>query len=138
MNTIKLGLLNPIRNVPEIPKWEGDLKKKSIEWQPLVLFIVLLSIWFPMHQWLRKIDPTISTSDQSMWLLILLSIMAFLLMVALSSWLLQLFWQWADLPSLLNMVSQFKTLTLWQQLGFYWASFFSLLAVASACLIAIC
>ncbi|MNY70658.1 hypothetical protein D3C86_2088380 [compost metagenome] len=47
------------------------------------------------------------------------------------------FWISMGLPALGNMVSQYKELTVWQQLGFYWASFALLLLAAVGVLSAI-
>lgn len=106
--------------------------------QPIVLFVVLLVIWCFGPSWLRGVDETIGNVDQSIWLLVVLSLISFLLVCTICWWLLQHFWMLLDLPHLDYMVSQFNTLPLWQQLGFYWVSFASLLAAALGCLIAIC
>ncbi|MDO7744093.1 MAG: hypothetical protein MUP99_09975, partial [Pedobacter sp.] len=87
---------------------------------------------------LHHIDETAAGVDQSIWLLIILSLYTFQLISALCWWLLQRFWLSAGLPPLKIMVSQFDTLSLWQQLGFYLASFSLLLVAASVCLNAIC
>ena len=109
-----------------------------IRWQPMLLFLFLLLLWGSSHLWLHRIDETAAGIDQSIWLLIILSLSTFLLLSALCWWLLQRFWLSAGLPPLKIMVLQFDTLSLWQQLGFYLASFSLLLVVASVCLNAIC
>jgi len=109
---------------------------KKIE--PLVLFLLLLLGWSYGPGWLRLVDETVGNVDQSIWLLILLSLMTFLLISSLCWWLLQRFWLLAGLPSFVLMVSQFKTLQLWQQLSFYWLSFATLLLAALGSLMAIC
>lgn len=103
-----------------------------------LLFIALLLTWCFSPLWLHQIDQTAGNIDQSIWLLIILSLISFLLLTALSWWLIQRFWLLAGLPSLSTMVSHFNTLLLWQQLGYYWASFALLLFAAVACLGAIC
>ncbi|MBB6503017.1 hypothetical protein [Pedobacter cryoconitis] len=103
-----------------------------------LLFIGLLMVWCFAPLWLHKIDETAGNIDQSIWLLVILSLISFMLITGLCWWLLQKFWLAAGLPSFRTMVSQFNTLSLWQQLGFYWASFALLLLVASVCLSAIC
>lgn len=102
------------------------------------LFLFLLLLWCFAPPLLHSIDETAGTIDQSIWLLILLSLISFLLVTSLCWWLLQRFWSTLGLPLLSDMVSQFKTLPSWQQLGFYWASFALLLVAASVCLSAIC
>lgn len=106
--------------------------------EPGMIFAVLLLIWCFAPRFLNLFDERVGSIDQSIWLLILLSMISFLLITALSWWLLQWFWLLMKLPALTFMVSQFNFLPSWQQLGFYWVSFALLLLAASACLIAIC
>lgn len=103
-----------------------------------LLFLFLLFLWCFAPPWLRVFDETAGNIDQSIWLLVLLSLISFLLVVGLCWWLLQRVWQLIGLPLFSDMVSQFNTLLLWQQLSFYWASFALLLLAASVCLAAIC
>jgi hypothetical protein len=103
-----------------------------------LLFLFLLFVWCFAPPLLRGIDETAGNIDQSIWLLILLSLISFLLVAGLCWWLLQRFWSMSGLPSFTKMVSQFNNLALWQQLSFYWASFALLLLAASVCLSAIC
>lgn len=114
------------------------LLPKLIKWQPMLLFIALLVLWIFSPVWLSHMGATAAGIDQSIWLLIILSLTTFLMISALCWWLLQLFWLIAGLTPLKIMVSQFHTLSLWQQLSFYLASFSLLLVVASLCLSAIC
>ena len=123
---------------PENKTHKGGFIPKMIKWQPVLLFITLILLWILSPLWLRQIDATTAGIDQSIWLLIILSLTAFLLISAMCWWLLQLFWLMAGLTPLKIMVSQFHTLSLWQQLSFYLASFSLLLVVASVCLSAIC
>lgn len=113
-------------------------RTKFIEWQLALLLSFLLTIWFLTSLWLEAIDPSAVILAQNMWLFVILGLIAFLLVLALSLWLLHLFWRKMRLPPVSIMVSQFKTLALWQQLSFYFACFALLLLAASACLIAIC
>lgn len=126
----------PIGNIPEMPGL--SMSSKFIEWEPLLLWSLLLLIWFVTPGWLRYIDPTIAVPDNGIWLLIILSLIAFLILLGLCLWLLHLFLVKTGLPALSTMVSQFKTLMLWQQLGFYFACLALLLLAASTCLVAIC
>ena len=104
----------------------------------IVLFVSLLLIWCFAPGLILQFDNTAGSIDQSIWLLIILSLISFLLITALCWWLLHRAWSMMGLPSVSTMVSQFNSLTSWQQLGFYWASFVSLLLAALGCLIAIC
>ncbi|WP_442591538.1 hypothetical protein ACSBL2_09945 [Pedobacter sp. AW31-3R] len=105
---------------------------------PFLLFIALLLMWFFVPMLLNRIDATIGNVDQSIWLLVLLSMISFLMVCGLCWWLLQQFWLVLQLPPIEQMVSQFNSLLLWQQLSFYYASFALLLVAALGCLIAIC
>ena len=101
---------------------------------PMLLITVLVLTWFFMPLLLRRIDPTTGSIDQSIWLLILLSVICFVLMTAISWWVLKQSWSLLGLPPFNKMVSQFNTLQVWQQLSFYWVSFFLLLLAALGCL----
>jgi len=106
--------------------------------EPILLFVVLLLLWTVAPVLLQRIDQTAGSVDQSIWLLVILSMISFLLLVALSWWLLHHFWTVLGLPNLSYLVSQFKTLALCQQLSFLWGSFALLLLAAMGCLVAIC
>ena len=122
-------------DVPALPD-EGRYDYKPSE--PLLLFICLLLIWCFAPLLLHQLDQTVGNVDQSVWLLVLLSMISFLLMCAVSWWLVKQFWLAMGLPHINTMVSQFKKLALWQQLSFLWASFALLLLAAVGCLVAIC
>jgi hypothetical protein len=106
--------------------------------EPLLLFIMLLLLWTFAPLGLHHLDESAGSVDQSIWLLILLGMICFLLISALCWWLLQIFWAALGLPNLKWMVLQFNSLELCQQLSFYWASFALLLLVAMGCLCAVC
>ncbi|WP_316770981.1 hypothetical protein [Pedobacter frigiditerrae] len=99
--------------------------------------IVLILIWITLPKLLAHWQPNVGLLDAGIWQLILLSTVSFMGMVALCWWLLNHYWQNLGLPALKNLVSQFKTLTSWQQIGFYWASFALLLLTAMGCLVAV-
>jgi len=123
---------------PEIPTLpdEGRYEHKASE--PMLLFVCLLLLWCFAPLLLQRIDQTVGNVDQSIWLLIILSLISFLLICALCWWLLKHFWMAMDLPNINTMISHFKTLALWQQLSFLWGSFALLLLAAMGCLVAIC
>ncbi|WP_090784677.1 hypothetical protein [Pedobacter sp. ok626] len=104
---------------------------------PYLLFGVLLLTWPLLQGLIMSWDPTMGFIDPNIWLLILMSLICFLMVTGLSWWLLQRFWMRLGLPLLTEMVLSFKKLGLWQQLGFYWASFALLLLAAVGVLTAI-
>lgn len=104
----------------------------------VVLFLVLSLLWPLAQQLVLSYDETAGyISPGSIVSLMLISLLTFLVMVAISVWLLQRLLLALSLPGMGIMVLQFKKLELWQQLGFYWASFFLLLLAAVACLSAV-
>jgi hypothetical protein len=114
--------------------FKSFIKKAEIP----VVFLLLLVTWFFAPGWLRHIDGTAGSVDQSIWLLIVLGLITFMLVTALCWWLLQRFWLMSGLPPIGTMVLQFNTLQLWQQLGSYLLSFAMLLLAALGSLMAIC
>jgi hypothetical protein len=134
------GNVMPIYKLSEL--YPGSrLNTQVTSWKGLgsvVVFFLLLVLWFYGPLLLHRIDGTAGSVDQGIWLLIILSLISFMLITALCWWLLQRFWLMTGLPPLRKLVLRFNTLLLWQQLGFYWLSFVSLLLAAMASLIAIC
>ena len=104
----------------------------------VLLFVVLVLAWPLAQDVVLSIDPTSGYVDPSIWILLLLSLICFLGMIGLCWWFLKRFWMALGLPSLGAMVLQFNELLIWQQLGFYFASFALLLLAAIGSLIAIC
>jgi hypothetical protein len=100
------------------------------------IFCSLLLLWFVLPQLFN--NPFLGAIDPNIWLLIVLSIICFLALTALCWWILEIFWKGLQLPSFYSLMFNFKLLTPWFQLGFYWASFALLLLAAVGCLIAIC
>ena len=124
MNTLKLLNANTL-NTDAQPGHGFSWKK--INYKGYFLVLLLLSVW-PILQWVvLTSDPSTGFIDPNIWLLLLFCAVSFLLFLGLSWWLLKLGWQMLGLPSIYHLVSQFNQLQLWQQLGFYWASFALLL-----------
>ena len=123
---------------PEIPNLPEEERYTYKAPEPMLLFVCLLLLWFFAPLLLQRIDQTVGNVDQSIWLLIILSLISFLLICGLCWWLLKKIWLAVHLPDMIIMVSQFKTLALWQQLSFLWGSFALLLLAAIGCLVAIC
>ena len=108
---------------------------KAVE--PVLLFGILLLLWWRLPAILQNADGTTGSIDQSIWMLIILALISFLLITALCWWLLRYSWQRLGLLEFQTMVSQFNTLELWQQLSFFLASLALLLAAAVCSLSAI-
>ncbi|WP_316813863.1 hypothetical protein [Pedobacter heparinus] len=117
-----------------IPAWMPVVKNT----EPYLVALIMLLLWFTAPKLMMLGDGTMGQIDQSIWLLVLLALISFLIVTGLCWWLLQRFWTVIGLPGLGMMVLQFNSLQLWQQLGFYFASFGLLLWAAVGCLSAIC
>lgn len=105
--------------------------------EPYLVALIMLLLWFTAPKLMMLGDGTMGQIDQSIWLLVLLALISFLLMLGLCWWLLQRFWTVMSLPDLGIMVLQFNSLQLWQQLSFWLASFALLLLAAVGALVAI-
>ncbi|WP_285054547.1 hypothetical protein [Pedobacter ginsengisoli] len=100
------------------------------------LMLSLMALWSVVTEFFSS--PEISTGiNQSVPIMIVLSLISFLALVHLCWWLLQRFWLSVGLPGLSSMVLQFSSLELWKQLGFFWLSFALLLLTGLGCLVAI-
>jgi hypothetical protein len=104
----------------------------------ILFFGILLLLWVSGNHWMPTIYPQAGSLDQNIWLLIILSMICFLAITGICWFLLQRFWLVLDLPAFTTMVSQFKSLAPWQQLGFYLFCFALLLFSAVGSLMAIC
>ena len=97
----------------------------------------LLALWGVSPELVRLVDSTAGYVDQSIWLLVVLSLISFMMVVGLCWWLLQRFWTSMGLPRIGRMVMGFKDLEVWVQLGFYLACFALLVFAAVGCLAAV-
>jgi hypothetical protein len=104
----------------------------------ILFFGLLLLLWISGNHWMPALYPQTGSLDQNIWLLIILSMICFLAITGICWWLLQRFWLALELPPFTTMVSQFKSLAPWQQLGFYLFCFAVLLFSAVGSLAAIC
>ncbi|WP_316814475.1 hypothetical protein [Pedobacter nyackensis] len=134
MNTLKISKAGPLRK--DTVGMAPFLKRKA-NYKGYLLTAILLLLWPVAQRFVMDVDPTIGFIDPNIWLLILLSFISFTVLIGLCWWILHGFWLSVGLPGLGNMVLQFRGLSLWQQLGFYWASFVSLLLAAVGVLTAI-
>lgn len=134
MNTLKITK----NGVPERDLFADRFMKTSTRsYAGYVLLGVLLLLWPLLQYGTMQFEPTAGHIDQSIWLLILLSLLCFITVTGLCWWLLQRFWLSLGLPGLGSMVEQFNSLLVWQKLGFYLASFGLLLLAAVGALAAI-
>lgn len=127
MNALKISNNDSLRKNVINHEFLGG---NSIRFRNYLLVAILILIW-PIAQYaVTSMDATIGFIDPNIWLLFFLSLICFMVLTGLCWWLLQRFWMSLGLPAIGNMVVQFKELCVWQQLGFYWASFVSLLLAA--------
>ncbi|WP_449440011.1 hypothetical protein [Pedobacter steynii] len=104
-----------------------------------LLLTILALLWPFAQQMVFNSDETAGYIDPgSMVQLLLMSLITFIVIVVLSGWLLKRFLAAQNLPGMGIMVLQFRKLELWQQLGFYWASFALLLLAAAMSVMAVC
>jgi len=117
-----------------MPKISHTLKRL----EPYLLFSAFSALWIYAPAYLRAADDTVGMIDQSILLLVLLSIMIFLIVLSLCWWLMQHFLQLVGLPSINNMVSHFNLLELWQKFILYTVLFWSLVWGFVLTILAIC
>jgi hypothetical protein len=104
----------------------------------LLLTLGLGATWKTVEQISWNTDMTIGYIDPSIWLLILISIICFIALIALSSWIVLRLWSIVGLPSPCQIISQFNYLQPCQKLNFLFAAYALLLLAAVGCLMAIC
>jgi hypothetical protein len=131
MNT-KIIKLPDVQEIGEVLKYPAKIIK------PLALLVALLLLWILIPEFIDKADETTQIIVSNILPLILISLITFMIVSALCWWLLHRYWMALGLPNFKLMVSQFKTLSTWQQLNFYWFSFALLLLAALGCLSSIC
>lgn len=135
MNTLKLTKDEVSKRGIAKP---DTLFRKPEKYVGYLILGLLILLWPVMRRIINGTDETVGYIDPNIWLLILISLICFMLIIGLCWWVLHQFWMSLGLPALGNMVLQFKELSTWQQLGFYWASLALLFFAALACLVAIC
>jgi hypothetical protein len=99
--------------------------------------IILVLSWITLQRIIQSGDVSVGVIDPSIWLLFLLSLICFVTVTGLSFWMLKRFAVVMGLPAVGKLIVQFNSLELWQQLGFYWASFALLLLAGVGSLSAI-
>ncbi|HKG07219.1 MAG TPA: hypothetical protein VKB19_12205 [Pedobacter sp.] len=97
---------------------------------------VLMLLWSLITAFFS--NPEMSAGiNESVPLMVVLSLICFMMLVHLCWWLLNRFWLRVGLPGLGCMVILFGGLTSWQQVVLYWGSFALLLLSAIGCLAAV-
>lgn len=134
MNVLKISTATAFRKPAAFTRFLTGVK---INYSGYALLLFLVLLWPVAQLMVIPPDPTIGFIDPNIWLLLLLSLITFVVTTGICWWLLQRFWMSLGLPHFGNMVLHFKVLSLWQQLGFYWASFGLLLLAAVGVLSAI-
>jgi hypothetical protein len=140
METLKISKVNVLKgNILRRHDLNGRrlLVRNKNNYLGYMLVAILLLLWAGGQHLILRHDPMSGFLDPNIWLLLLFSLIAFIVITGVCWWLLQKFWMSLDLPDLGDMVSQFNELSPWQQLGFYWASFGLLFLAAVGVLTAI-
>ncbi|WP_316813967.1 hypothetical protein [Pedobacter heparinus] len=100
------------------------------------LMVGLMLLWSIVTELFSS--PEMSTGiNQSIPLMVVLSLITFLLLLELSWWLLTRFWLRVGLPGVDSIFLNYKNLEVWQQIAFFWASFCLVLLVGLGCLVAV-
>lgn len=100
------------------------------------LVLVLMLLWAAVTHLMSS--PEMSSGiNQSVPIMIVISLITFLVLLYVSWWLLERFWQRVGLPEIGSIVLQYKEMNTWHQLGFYFLSFALLVLIALGCLAAV-
>jgi hypothetical protein len=113
---------------------------EGLSWKGMekyLIGLILILSWFTVQRVIQSGDVSVGVIDPSIWMLVLLSLICFVTVTGISFWMLKRFAVVMGLPAVGNLIVQFKTLELWQQLSFYWASFALLLLAGVGSLSAI-
>lgn len=108
---------------------------KHIEYVLLAAIAVLL--WFSAPMLFALPNGNSEEVATTIGLMVLLSMISFLMVVGLVAWLMHRFWLRMGLPALEEMVLEFRTLELWEQLKLSVALFALLLLACVGCIMAV-
>jgi hypothetical protein len=111
------------------PSKKGRNNRKAPLMYVLLLMILFL-VWSVGPRLLQGFDATAGSVDQSIWLLVVLGLISFLIIINLSWWLFKYSWQQVGFPSIHSIVSLYDLLSPWQQLSFLLGSFALVLLAA--------
>jgi hypothetical protein len=107
-----------------------DRNNRKSPWMYVLLLMILLLVWSVGPRLLQGFDATAGSVDQSIWLLVVLGLISFLIIINLSWWLFKYSWQQVGFPSIHSIVSLYDLLSPWQQLSFLLGSFALVLLAA--------
>ena len=105
--------------------------------KPLLMLIILVLAWPIIQTLFFSQDQSIGYLDPSIVILIILSFICFITIVGLCGWLFNIAIKAAGMPEFKFIISQFNTISVWQQLGFYYAFYALLLLAGVGCLVAV-
>ena len=100
--------------------------------------LTLFSGWKMMQQTSWNTDLTMGYVDPSIWLLVLIALICYIIMIGLSAWIMIRLWTIVGLPAPQKIISQFNYLESCQKLKFLLAAYALLLLSGVGCLVAIC
>lgn len=100
------------------------------------LVMVLMMLWSVVTHFFSS-EEFSAGINKSVPIMIVIGLITFLILLYLSWWLLERFWERVGLPGIGTMVVQYKEMLIWQQLGFYWLSFALVLLAGLGCLAAV-
>jgi hypothetical protein len=114
--------------------------REGLSWRGMEKYaigLILVLSWFFLQRVIQSGDVSVGVIDPSIWMLVLLSLICFVTVTGISYWMLKRFAVVMGLPTMGNLIVQFNSLEIWQQLSFYWASFALLLLAGVGSLSAI-
>lgn len=94
----------------------------SYKYQLLGIIFISLMVWWAVPKWFGDFS-TMAFTDVSIWHLILLSLLLWLISQVLNAFAFRKLLQALRLPEVSSLISQFGTLTLWQKYILYLALF---------------
>jgi hypothetical protein len=103
----------------------------------VLIFLILILLWPLVQHLTLAFGASSGYVDPGVLVLVLISLISYLLLLALGLWLLKGFIIYLDLPRIGVLVLKFKELDVWLQLGFYFACFALLLLAGVGCLAAV-
>nr|WP_162988915.1 hypothetical protein [Pedobacter schmidteae] len=103
----------------------------------VLVAVIALLLWFLGPKLFALPNGNSEEIATSIGLMVLLSMITFALVLGLVGWLMHRFWLNMGLPALEEMVLEFRTLELWEQLKFSVALFALLLLACVGCIIAV-
>jgi hypothetical protein len=110
-------------------------------WESIKIILMALALcagWKIMQQTSWNSDLTMGYVDPSIWILMLIALICYIVMIGLSAWIMIRLWTIVGLPAPQKIISQFNYLESCQKLKFLLAAYALLLLSGVGCLVAIC